>query len=440
MLKVRWLFFLLLLTATWEGMLYLTVSGINFRPYQPVLGALMLVILWAGRIRVDWMAIALLLYFLAGLPGLSNSISPGDTARTLFFTGLMVVIALTVRTLIRTREALSWALQAWALGVGTIVNVFGMFQLLSWFAGRPISPHFGPEFYPIYRPYSFFIEPNFYGNFLAAQIIILVILWLSPQQRRIHLLCLISLPPALLLLAFNQSRGPWIALGLALTIYVFFRYVRRGAFSTRLAVWGLGLLCVSVVGLSAVIQVAPDLSEPFVRRLRDTVQPLAEGAARDRVYDIQRSFEATRRRPWIGHGVGTWGYYVGLEGRSAQTPPRNIFVAWMFEKGLLGATAGVVLVFTIFVRHVRALRAANAELWPLIWAPFLGWLAIFFTFQFTVLEISPLYWITLGLFIAASDLALYPALAAAERLQPAMARSGLLTPNEAAATTPLREW
>ncbi len=428
MLKVRWLFFLLLLTATWEGVLYLTVGGTNLRPYQPVLVVLVLVVLWSGRIRVDWMAIALLLYLLSGLPGLANSIAPGDTARILFFTALMIAITLTVRTLIRTRSAMNWALQAWVLGVGNIVNMFGLLQLLTWFAGRPISPHFGLQYYPIYRPYSFFIEPNFYGNFLAAQIISLVVLWLSPAHRRIHALCLISLPPALLLLAFNQSRGAWIALALSLAIYIFFRYMRRGAFSPRLAAWGFSLLCVGVVGLSAIVQVAPDLSEPFVQRLRDTVQPLAEGAARDRVYDIQRSFEATQRRPWIGHGVGTWGYYVGLDGRSAQTPPRNIFVAWLFEKGLIGTVAGLLLVFTILVRHVRALRVAPADLRALIWAPFLGWFAIFFTFQFTVLEISPLYWITLGLFIAATDLALSPtpAIVSAPQTEPATNLSALL--------------
>jgi O-antigen ligase len=116
-----------------------------------------------------------------------------------------------------------------------------------------------------------------------------------------------------------------------------------------------------------------------------------------------RSIEVFREHPWIGNGVGTWGYYVAREGRDVLTPPRNLVTAWLFEKGILGAVIGAILHLAIVARTAVGLRYADPGLRMLIWAPFVGWLAVLITFQFTVVEITPFYWTILGMLLAATD-------------------------------------
>ncbi|MGQ9862756.1 MAG: O-antigen ligase family protein [Thiobacillaceae bacterium] len=397
----------LLLTATFEGMLYTTIGGMNVRPYQLFLVLGLALALVRRSLALGGIGVLMGLYVLAGVPGLVNSIAPMDSLRMLFFAGLMVLIALTVRAFLSTsREGIEREMWFWVLGVGNIVNCFGLLQVATWAVGVPISPHFAPAYYPLYRPYSVFIEPNFYGNFLASQIAMLAVLGHTPGAWQRRKLIIPSAAVALGLLALNQSRGPWIATAMVLLLFVAARYLRRGMLPVRLSTAVVLTALTALVLLVVAALVSPTLTGAFVQRLRDTVNPLAEGAARDRLYEILLSIETFREHLWVGNGVGTWGYYIGREGRDVRTPPRNLVAAWFFEKGVVGAVIGFVVHLAIIGRTALALRRAMPELQLLIWTPFVGWLAVLITLQFTVLEISPFYWAVLGMLLAATDLSL----------------------------------
>lgn len=307
------------------------------------------------------------------------------------------------RPLQGNRGALERGLWFWTLVVGNIVNVFGLLQVVTWAAGVPISRHFAPEFYPLYRPYSVFTEPNFYGNFLASQIAILVVLMNTPAAKRRWPIIMLTAVLAVLLIALNQSRGPWIATLSVCLLFIVIRYLRRWTFPLALGIISGTVAVVALMLLILASVTAPKLTDAFTQRLQDTVNPLVEGAAQDRVKDIMRSLEEFREHPWIGNGVGTWGYYVAREGREARTPPRNLVTAWLFEKGILGAVIGAALHLAIIIRTAVALRYADPQLRMYIWAPFVGWMAVLITFQFTVLEISSFYWTVLGMLLAATD-------------------------------------
>lgn len=405
MVNARILLYGLFLTATWEGMLYVTVLGFNIRPYQLFLILISPMMLFKKRFKFDKITLLLILYAASGIPSLINSRSIEDTVITLFFQGVMVLIALSVRVYLNSKVKLEKAIGVWLVIIANVVNVFGWIQVLSWVVGRPVSPHFHPELYAIYRPYSFFIEPNFYGNFLASQLAMLSVLWISSVYKPLNEKFLLSILFALPLLVLNQSRGPWLGFAFALIVFVFFRYIVRWKISAKFVAIGVALLFISIMAGLFIYAAQPDIAMAFLQRVQETVNPLSEGAASDRLYEMKTSLRLSINHPIIGHGVGTWGIYlVGFgEGRGVRTPPRNIFLSWLFEGGAIRLLAGIGFLLSLLQRVRRALRTPDVQLRTLVWACFVGWLAVFFTFQFTVLEISPFYWIGVGLLLSATD-------------------------------------
>lgn len=407
MLKIRTLLYSLFFTATWEGILYVTVGGINLRPYEALLAIIVLILLLKRRYTFDILSWVLLLYVVSGIPSLFNSQALSFSLNTLFFQLIMVFIALSVRNLLNTSTKLEDAIKVWSLVIGNIVNLFGLLEFGTWAIGLPILPQFAPQFYSIARPYSFFIEPNFYGNFLASQIGLLCVLWLTPAFRTLRLWITGSLLLAIILLFLNQSRGPWIGLLFALAIFIFGRYIRRGKMAKHFLWGGIAFLYIIIMIITFFYVASPEAGEALTQRLMHTINPLQEGAAKDRLYDIQLALQVFQRSPFIGNGLGNWGLFVGNEGRGIATPPRNIFVAWLAEKGITGLVIGFAMLWTIISRTKASLKIASHASRMTIWTCFTGWLAVFFTFQFTYLEISPFYWIVTGFLFAAQDLALY---------------------------------
>lgn len=394
----------LFLTATWEGVLYLTVSGLNFRPYEIFLLVKLLLLVRRKALVLDGAALVLAIYVLSGIPGLVNSESVTDTLRTLLFLGSMVLIALVVRSAIRTYPEVLNAVAVWALVVANLVNAYGFLQYATWAAGVPISPHFGPEFYPLYRPYSVFIEPNFYGSFLASQIVILFVLWMTPVFGSLHRWCFLSALAAFPLLILNQSRGPWLGLLIAVGVFFIAEHRTLGRVSRRHVVAGAAFFLESVALVGQIYLQSPESAAALAQRAQDTVKPMQEEAARARVSEMALSLEAFLDHPLIGNGVGSWGVHLGRVGADVRTAPRNVFLAWLYEKGILGALAGVAFLFVLVSRGLSATRVRDPAIRRLTWACFGAWLAIFFTYLFTMLEISPFYWITIGLLLASSDL------------------------------------
>lgn len=405
MLKIRVLLYTLFLTATWEGILYVTIGGINFRPYEFILALLVLVIVSKNLYTFDTVAWLMLLYVMSGVPSLINSRALSSSLNTLFFQMIMVIIALSIRALLNTQTKLEDAIKVWVLVIANIVNLFGLLEFGTWAIGKPILPQFAPEFYAIARPYSVFIEPNFYGNFLVGQLGLMLVLWSTSAYRSLHFEITLSLLLAVALLILNQSRGPWIGLILAVSIFVLIRYIRRGKIPTRVALASVIFLYLLFTAMLVSFTVFPGIGAALIQRFQDIINP-QEGAARARLYDIQLALQMFQRSPITGNGLGSWGILVGNTGRAIATPPRNIFIAWLAEKGIVGLLFGLAMIWKIVVRTKSGLRVKHQALRVLIWTCFTGWLTIFITFQFTYLEISPFYWIITGFLLAAQDLAI----------------------------------
>ncbi len=409
-----WLFFL---TAPFESdFLSIEISGFSIRPYEFFLAFLLLSMIFHKKIKLDGPINILWLYVLAGIPGLVNSISLKNSFLVLIFTFLMVLITTVIRAALSRINQLEKISLIWLLVIANIVNGFGLLQIATWILGIPISPQFHPEIHPLYRVYSVFIEPNFYGNFLAAQASALFVLWLSPSFKRWHKLILVSLAVSLFLLIMNQSRGPWLGFVGAIALYLTFRFLLRLSMPSKLVYAALigGILIFSVVGVASII--SPKQIESLALRLQNTINPLQEGAAQDRWYDIQVASSRISINPIIGNGVGNWWAHVythycsgDLEtcivelGGNVRNPPRNIFVAWLFEKGLLGFVTGLSLIMVQIWVLRKILSRSDEAAKALGWAFFCASFSLFIVFQFTFSELSPFHWTNIGFLLAAYD-------------------------------------
>lgn len=409
-----WLFFL---TAPFEAdFLSIEISGFSIRPYEFFLLFLFLLAVFQRKIQLDKPAVILWFYVLAGIPGLINSISLKNSYLVLVFSFLMILVTITLRATLSRINQLKKNSVIWLLVIANIINGFGLFQVFSWVLGFPVSPQFHPEIHPLYRVYSVFIEPNFYGNFLAAQGSALVVLWLSPSFKRWHKFILVSLLVSVFLLVLNQSRGPWLGFAGAIAIYFAFRFLLRLRFPAKFmyaAVIGL-ILIITVVGITSIV--FPKQIESLALRIQNTINPLQEGAAQDRWYDIQIAANKISNNPLIGNGIGNWWAHVythycsgDLEtcitqlAGNVRNPPRNIFVAWLFEKGLLGFAAGLGLII-IQIWVLRKILTKGDETTKAVgWAFFCASFVMLIIFQFTFSELSPFHWVNIGFLLAAYD-------------------------------------
>jgi O-antigen ligase len=399
-----------MLTATFEGMLFFDISeSAKIRPYQPLL--IILFISRLNKIRIDKLNVLLLLYIAGGFPSLLNSVSLSDSLRKLFFELIMICIAWTVRACMQSEDWMRRGLRFWGIIVPNVANGFALIQFFTWMMGSPISPHFAPTLNPLYRPYSFFIEPNFYGNFLVLQICLLTGLMIShstwtPKGSKSALWL------AIVMLLLNQSRASWI--GALAAMFLMYRLLKAVTPHRRLRLRPAQIALWFVAGVLCLVLLLPgDQVLNLRERAEQTINPLEEGAAADRLFDILLSIELLNREPVLGIGVGTYGLQEGAfgyspdrinEGGDVRTSPRNIFLAWLVEKGIIGFGCGMAFVIIFGKTIYRRLREAPVEYKKLITALAGAWFGIFISFQATMLEISPSYWITIGMLLGAMDL------------------------------------
>ena len=293
----------------------------------------------------------------------------------------------------------------YVLVVGNGVTLYGLGQFVGYYLGLPI-PYFHPEVYAIFRPYATFIEPNPFGTFLTAQLALAVTLLISPAFRRWRAPLLATLALQLAVLALNLSRGAWLAAGMMLCVLAVIRFRRRSdlwRLGARLAIGGVALAAVGGV----VAALIPAVLHAILTRLGSFTN-LNGGTLHWRTTDFLLALQAWSLKPIVGYGPGTWGAAAyGFVGPSSLTSPRNIFTAWLFERGLVGALLAIGFYKLIVERAIRAYWAApNGEYQTLILAYGMAMLAVFIGFFSASAEIVPYYWFQLGVLAALSDVIL----------------------------------
>jgi len=396
--------YLLGATVPLEDVLFLRIGELNIKPYEIVLlGLLISLMLRRTKYRLGWIGWGLLFYALSGILTLINSTSIRDSVQIIMFETLMVLVALTVRWTIRDQVQLCRLVLVWIIGIGGLISLVGLGQFIGYYLGFDV-PYFHPEVYPTFRPYATFIEPNFYGNFAVSMLVTGLCLYISPAFVRHRSLLLGVSILQFIMLILNLSRAPWVGLVVSMGVYglIYGRQRRH---------WGRPVVLLSFIlalflGLLLSLYIAsPTGWDTVVKRLNHTINPAGEGTVEERFRDMQLSLELWQRHLLIGNGVGTWGAVAyGLTGRDARTPPRNIFLSWLFEKGLIGTGIAIAMYGAIARKAWYAHRhRVDERSRTLIMALALGLFAVFVTFQFTRIDVSPFYWFQMGLLLASLD-------------------------------------
>jgi len=392
--------YLLALTVPWEDVLYAQVGGFRWKPYEGVLVALLIaLVLRQRRLPRDPMIFGLLLYSGSGILSLVNSVSIFDSSMTIFFEFVMVSIVIVLRWTRIDLSSLSRLTLFYVLVVGNLIGGYAAFQFIGYYLGFDI-PYFAPELYAIFRPYGTFSEPNPCGNFLVSHVLMASVLALSPSFRRYRLWLWITASFQFALLILNLSRAPWVGLVVSLAAYALL-YSKKHRRLGRPILLSVGV-SISVLFLMIVLFFTSSTGVSTVmERFGQTINPLSEGTARERLGDMQLSLQLWRTHPWIGSGVGTWGMVAyKSQGRGARMPPRNIFLSWLFEKGVFGTLIAIGLYLWIGMRALRTYLRSRSELQStLVLSGFLATLAVFVTFQFTRIDITPFYWFQMGLLL-----------------------------------------
>lgn len=449
---------LLAVTAPLEEVLYISVGGFRVKPYEAIVLGLVVALFARHQLRMDRLTGVLTAYVLVGVVsiGFDPSAPLFNSLQVIVFELLMVVLFMVTRATVqmdlwgeepawitRSRTELEWALapvmgrlfmrlarteptaEAGAAGeatdrfvararrltvfyvlvVGNGVSLYGLGQFVGYYLGLPI-PYFHPEAYAIFRPYATFIEPNPFGTFLTAQIALALTLLLAPAFRRWRRALVATLALQFAVLAVNLSRGSWLAAALIIVLLAIIGF-RRAPDLPRIGIIVVGVAIVAVAAGGLLVWLNPAIAQTIAGRLTSFTN-LNGGTLHWRTSDFLLALQAWALRPVIGYGPGTWGTIAyGVVGKTAVTSPRNIFTAWLYERGLVGALLAVGFYKLYIERAINAYRAEpKGQRQTLMLAYGMATLAVFVGFLSASAEIVPYYWFQLGVLAALSDVVL----------------------------------
>jgi hypothetical protein len=317
----------------------------------------------------------------------------------------MVFVVLAVRWAVPHLDALLQLMLFYVLCVANLIGFVAVAQSVGYYLGYRVE-YFHREAYPIFRVYGTFSEPNPYGNFIAGIALLSLVLARSPQLGRFRSALYYTTAFQLTLLLANLSRGPWVGFVVGAVLLAVLDAVKVG----RLWRAASGLLLTGILVttlLAAVYLLAPHAYVAMAERVGvgQALSPTSQATARSRLADFYLSLNAWRAHPLFGSGLGGWGATAyGLSGRDARVPPRDIFLSWLYEKGLVGSVIALWMYGAVGWYALRQYLATSDPIRPvLILANLTAVSAVFTTFLFTRADITPHYWLLIGLVLAAAE-------------------------------------
>lgn len=199
----------------------------------------------------------------------------------------------------------------------------------------------------ILRAYGSLPHPNILGGFICIAIIIALVWFVEESQRRQQFLfggCLVLLTSGLWVTVSRQS---WIALAVAISIFVGLTFVRSRIFPARLTI-GVGVISITAIAWS--------LSYPSIITTRlNHVGPLESRSINERVDYADQSLDLLERDWLTGIGAGNYTATVAAGDMAVGTPRpgwayqpvHTIYLLIMSELGVVGLAPLLILIILI---------------------------------------------------------------------------------------------
>jgi hypothetical protein len=325
---------------------------------------------------------------------------PSATLRWALMNNLAVLPYFLIRLLVRDRETLGRAFRL-MLGVGIAELFYGILCYASHHAfGTTTGMGIGQYLVDVAAPYGSLYEPNLFGAYAGFYAVLFLALYVFGEQHRLgSLICFIV---ASLATALSLSRAALVALVMA-SCWVFWKARHSNtAHRNKLPI----LIPLAALTLVIAVTVVGGVMQKRFSSLYS--QGLEEETAVTRYVVIFESLKDFPNHPLLGNGTASlqlsfeWAKYIPeWEGERAWVA--NVVVRILHDTGLLGLTAFLGFLISLWVRIRRTLRGWNSQV-PLLIGLSAGALLYVISFQSTDGTILAFCWVHLGFLASAAIL------------------------------------
>ena len=230
-------------------------------------------------------------------------------------------------------------------------------------------------------------EPNTFGGYLLLMLAMSMALFVSLDSKKVKgallLVAGLSIVPFLL----SLSRGSYLAL-----VPTYFTLIALSK-NKGLLISVMLLACISAPYLMPE-RIVSRMTHTFSQRMQQGQEKIGDirldTSTSARLRTWERGFEASTKRPIFGHGVSGW-YFID-----------NQFMRVLVETGLLGLTAFIFLLYSIFKEGWRVYRATDDKLYKGICIGFLAGLVGLVVHSlgantFIIIRIMEPFWLLAGI-------------------------------------------
>jgi O-antigen ligase len=335
-----------------------------------------------------------------------GSSEPSTTLRWALQNNLAVLAYFLIRFLVVDQKTLGKAFRV-LLGVGIAEATYGLLCYVSHYLfGTTAGVEIGQYLVDVAASFGTMYEPNLFGAYSGCFAVLFLALYLSDGEHRSGYL--VGFLLASLAAASSFSRASLFALIVSIG-WVFWRTRHfRAKSHNRLVVFFLGLGLVLAISVTAI---------GGVLRERVTAlyyQGFTEETAISRVLVIQQAIQELPNHLLLGRGTASfnlsfdWADYIP-EWTSDKTWIGNAPLRILHDTGLIGLTAFLGFVISLWLKIRRSLRGSNAQVSMLLGLS-AGALIYAISFQSTDGTILAFFWVHMGFLASAAILGSGPVL------------------------------
>lgn len=270
----------------------------------------------------------------------------------------VLVILLLGTQYIRTRR------QIWTIVV--IMCLAGISQALLGFEQEFLN--LGPTNFvrdATLRVYGTFAQPNPYAGYINMTLALALALMLLGRNWRTRILAACTVIPLAIVVYYTQSKGGWIAIGVAALFIVTAGFPRLRPLMLLAFIAFLTVIGAYLAGKIPAHLIDPILTRIGLINISFTAPTPDNYANSERVAHWVAGINMFADHPFLGVGIGNYsdlyrhyqlGIFVIPLGHA-----HNYYINIAAEAGLFGLTAFLLLLTTIFVAGGRTLRVINGQ-------------------------------------------------------------------------------
>ncbi|MBF6612531.1 MAG: O-antigen ligase family protein [Chloroflexi bacterium] len=336
------------------------------------------------RLQITPVAIALLIFLTATLPSLWVTASLPESLAEISRWLVTILSYVIILNSVQSRRAMNWLIAA-MLAAGLSEALLGLVQ--SYGGLGPASFNVGGL---LTRAYGTIGAPNSFAGYINLSLPLALTLalyqwgmWFSARKaaawadrpdfwtlRRLRVPVLMTLMALILFwtLLTSLSRGAWVGLTVGVVAMVLALGKRAAVAITSLIVAALGL-----VGLGLIGALPPTVTDRFAQLTsqlaifdpRGIVPTPDNYAVVERMVHWQVAGNMFLSSPWIGVGIGNFNVLFnkfGVQGWPySRGHAHNYYLNILAETGVVGATFYMLMLLTMVVVGVRAIRRVRAS-------------------------------------------------------------------------------